>query len=187
MNSLNISVAERVSACLFVQPYRPTDRHRYSKDAISISAGNSSTLHLDTGSSVRYRAMQLGDGTITTPPRLSARGWMSLPCKSCFPGWHFYMQLLGAALAFVAAAVLLMKGHLVSSSCKHMARRKPVLRLSPSGTKIITDQSYRIPETRRALRRARLSGQQSLFAHGVHSSRHNVRPSILYPLGRTVA
>jgi len=38
-----------------------------------------STLHLDTGSSVRYRlvrAMQLGEGTITIP-HLSARGWMS--------------------------------------------------------------------------------------------------------------
>jgi len=34
-------------------------------------------------------------------------------CRSYFPGWHFNMQPLGAVLAFVAAAVLLMACHLV--------------------------------------------------------------------------
>lgn len=165
MNERSECICRRACECvwshiLFVRPYRTlTDRHRYSKNAISISAGN---LHLDTGSSVRsyrlVRAMQLGEVTITTS-RLSAGGGCQATttthvsyCRSCFPGWHFNMQPLGAVLAFVVTEVLLMAYHLASSSCKHMGHRNPVLRLSPSGSVIITDWSYKVQETRRAPR-----------------------------------
>lgn len=70
--------------------------------------------------------------------------------RPCFPGWGFNMQPLGAALAFVAAAVLLMASHLVLSSCTVSTWdiAIPIFRLSPSGSVIITDLSCKIPETK---------------------------------------
>jgi hypothetical protein len=126
------------SYCSAVQV--PTDRRRYSKNVTSISAGNSAPRHWQFGPMLepcswvgalsRHRASAFGAGwqptTATRVDRVSPDG--ILICKP-----------LGAVLAFVAAAVLLIAHRLVSASCKHMGHRNPVLRLSPSGSVIITD------------------------------------------------
>ncbi len=150
-----------------------TDRYRYLKKVTSINAGNTSTSHLD--SSVRYRlvrAMQLGKDTITTP-RLSARPWVSShhyhACRSCFSGWHLYMQLLGAVLTFVQAAALLRACDLLS--CKHMGHRNPVLRVVPFGK--CNYHRLVIPCQRQGGRAERACQVSNLFVPGVYGSRYD--------------
>jgi hypothetical protein len=143
-----------VTHILIVQPYRfPLIAVGARRNVISISAENSAPRHWQFGpmpepcswvrALSRHRASALG------------AGWQhTTAVDRVFPDGDFDMaKHVGSSFGLCCGRGIVNR---VSSGFRlhvsNMGHRNPVLRLSPSGSVIITDSSYSIPETRRAPR-----------------------------------